>query len=342
MEFILSYKLYLLPLTFILLGFLCALLFSKIIIKRLKILAKKTDWVGDDIFLKIISRYMSIWLVLGGIFLAFDTDAFPNSISEPITQILTVIIILTGSLAFANILVSILNIYTSKINGEFQNTGLFNYLIKGVVIGIGIMMILQTFGVSITPLLGALGVGSMAAGFALKDTLANLFAGLQILMTKQLHTGDFIQLSSGMEGNITDITLRNTTLIDRQNNTIVVPNSELAIATVVNFSIPNNNLKVKVDCGVAYDSDLEKVESIALEVSVDVVNNVKGGNPDFAPVIRFHTFNNSSIDFTAVMQATDYNSQYIVKHEFVKRLKKRFDEEGIEIPFPIRTIIQGK
>ena len=99
---------------------------------------------------------------------------------------------------------------------------------------------------------------------------------------------------------------------------------------------------MKVDCGVAYDSDLDKVEVIALEVANEVVNNVKGGNPDFSPMIRFHTFNNSSIDFTAVMQATNYASQYIVKHEFVKRLKKKFDEEGIEIPFPIRTIIQGK
>ena len=141
-----------------------------------------------------------------------------------------------------------------------------------------------------------------------------------------------------MEGTITDITLRNTTLIDRSNNTIVVPNAELAIATIVNYSIPTPNLRVKVDCGVAYDSDLDRVEELVISTAKEIMHNVKGAIPDFEPRMRFHTFGASSIDFTVVMRAANFSAQHMVRSEFVKLLKKRFDENNIEIPFPIRTI----
>jgi small-conductance mechanosensitive channel len=332
---------YILPILFLSSSIIIAIIFNRIIIKRLEGFVKNTDWDGDDVFIDIIHKYAGMWIVLAGIFLTLGTDSIPLMISNPLSNILIVVVIFSGATALSSIITEFVNLYTDKIGGEYQRTGLFNYIIKGIVMSIGILMILQTFGISITPILGALGVGSMAAGFALKDTLANLFSGIQILLSKQIKSGDLIRLSSGLEGYITDITLRNTTLVDRTNNTIVVPNSELAVATIVNYSIPKPNLKVKVDCGVAYDSNLEQVEQIATEVGMEVMKTVSGGVTDFNVIIRFHTFNDSSIDFTTVMQAKDFDSQYRIKHEFIKKLKQRFDENNIEIPFPIRTIINS-
>ncbi len=332
---------FILPVFFIFLGIFSAWVFKKWIIKRLEVLTGMTKWSADDVFLRTIKKYVSLWLVLGGFFLAIDTNAFPESITEPVNKLLLVIAVLSAAIAGANLVGLTVTNYSRRYGAEFYNLGILMIIIRGLIIGIAILMLLQTFGMKITPLLGALGVGSMAAGFALKDTLANFFAGIQILISKQIHVGNFIQVRSGLEGTISDITLRNTTLVDRNNNTIVVPNSELAAATIVNYSIPNPNLRVKVDCGVAYDSNLEEVEKIVLETAKDVLNMVPGAVKDFKPNMRFHTFNDSSIDFTVVMRAVDYGAQHRVRSEYIKLLKKRFDEKGIEIPFPIRTIIHN-
>lgn len=93
-----------------------------------------------------------------------------------------------------------------------------------------------------------------------------------------------------------------------------------------------------VPVGVSYDSDLEKVEQITVEVAREALKDVQGGVDGFEPFIRYHTFADSSINFTVILRCQEFVDQYLVKHEFVKRLHKRYRDEGIEIPFPIRTV----
>ena len=97
-------------------------------------------------------------------------------------------------------------------------------------------------------------------------------------------------------------------------------------------------MAVLVQVGVHYDSDLEKVEKVTIEVAKEVMREVKGGVPEFEPFIRYHTFGDFSINFTVILRAKEYTDQYLVKHEFIKRLHKRYKEEGIVIPYPIRAI----
>ena len=341
MDFIEIVKPYFIPLFIVLAGFLSAWIFNRIIFHKLKLFTLKTRWSGDDVLLSIFKKYISLLLILGGVFLALSTKIFPDSIALPVDKIILVIFVMSIATATASLVGALFSSYTRKYDNKLLNLGILMILIRSLIIGIAILILLQTFGMKITPLLGALGVGSMAAGFALKDTLANFFAGIQILMSSQIQVGNFVQLSSGLIGTLTDIPLRNTTLVDRSNNTIVVPNSELAAATLVNYSIPNANLRVKVDCGVAYDSDLELVEKLVLETAKHILTTVEGAVSDFEPNMRFHTFNDSSIDFTVIMRAIDFTSQHTLKSEFIKLIKKRFDENGIVIPFPIRTIYRG-
>ena len=98
-------------------------------------------------------------------------------------------------------------------------------------------------------------------------------------------------------------------------------------------------MAVLVQVGVAYDSDLDFVEQITVEVGRDVMTTVPGGIPSHEPFVRFHTFADSSINFSVILRAAEYTDQYLVVHEFVKRLHRRYQETGIEIPFPIRTIV---
>ncbi|MFQ6609764.1 MAG: mechanosensitive ion channel family protein [Fidelibacterota bacterium] len=341
MEFLNIIKPYLIPLCIVLAGFLSAWIFNKIIFRKLNLITQKTRWSGDDVLLRILKKYFTLWLVLGSVYLAMETGVFPTEFTIPANNVILIIFVLSLATATSSIVGSLISGYTRRYDNQFFNLGILMIIVRGLIIGIAILILLQTFGMKISPLLGALGVGSMAAGFALKDTLANFFAGIQILISKQIQVGNFVQIGSGLEGTVADITLRNTTLIDRSNNTIVVPNSEMAASTIVNYSIPDTNLRVKVDCGVAYDSDLEKVEKIALETAKHILATVDGAVHDFEPNLRFHTFNESSIDFTVIMRAIDFPSQHTVRSEYIKLLKKRFDGNGIVIPFPIRTIYQG-
>ena len=122
------------------------------------------------------------------------------------------------------------------------------------------------------------------------------------------------------------------------NNMVVVPNSKIVQSNITNYCLPDKELAVLVQVGVHYDSDLAKVESVTCEVARDVLRTVPGGVPGFEPFIRFHTFNQSSIDFTVILRGREFVDNFLIKHEFIKRLQARYKKEGITIPFPIRTI----
>jgi small-conductance mechanosensitive channel len=203
---------------------------------------------------------------------------------------------------------------------------------------LGLLVILNGLGLSITPMLTALGVGGLAVALALQEPLANFFAGVFITLAGQIRVNDYVQLDSGQEGYVVDFSWRSTRLRMLANSLIVVPNAKLAQAIVVNHHLPSPDLAVLVEVGVDYASDLRHVERIVVEVGRDVMREITGGVPEFEPFIRYHTFADSSINFTVILRAKEFVDQYLIKHEFVKRLHTRFNDEGIVIPFPIRTI----
>jgi small-conductance mechanosensitive channel len=188
------------------------------------------------------------------------------------------------------------------------------------------------------PVLTALGLGSLAIALALQDTLSNLFSGLQILASKQIKPGDFVGLDSGEQGEIIDITWRNTIIREISNNEIIVPNSRMASVTLTNYQLPEQELSIPVEIGVAYGSDLELVERVAAEVALEVVRECEEGVTDFEPLVRFYSFGDSAVEFRVILRAIRYRDRFPLVHEFVKRVHARFAEEGIEIPFPQRVV----
>jgi small-conductance mechanosensitive channel len=241
-------------------------------------------------------------------------------------------------MALAKMTAGFVSIYVQREDVPLPSTSIFRNLTKLLVFLIGIMVILQVLGISITPILTALGVGGLAAALALQPTLANLFSGLQIIAAKQLHPGDYVKLDSGEEGYVTDITWRNTTIRALPNNMIIVPNSKLASTIFTNYYQPQQETGVLIQVGVSYASDLKKVEKVTIEVGKEVMKEVEGGVPEFEPLIRYHTFDDSSINFMVVLRTKEYVGKYLITHEFIKRLHERYDKEGIVIPFPITTI----
>jgi small-conductance mechanosensitive channel len=156
--------------------------------------------------------------------------------------------------------------------------------------------------------------------------------------TKKVKAGDYVKLDSGEEGYVVDIDWRHTSLRTLPNNMVMIPNSQLVDSVLTNYNYPFDEMSIVVGVGVSYASDLEHVERVTLEVATQLQRELEQAVDDFEPFVRFHTFGDSSIDMNVILRPKHVVDQYPLIHEFVKRLHRRFNEEGIVIPFPIRTI----
>lgn len=129
-----------------------------------------------------------------------------------------------------------------------------------------------------------------------------------------------------------DITWRNTKIKEVPNNMIIVPNAKLASATVTNFHQPDKEVALPVRVRVSYENDFATVERVTLDIAREVLRDVPGGVATFEPVIRYHTFGDTGIEFTALLRARDVADQYRLKHEFIKRVLNRYRSVGITLP----------
>lgn len=216
--------------------------------------------------------------------------------------------------------------------------GLILGLMRGMIIAVGLLIFLDSIGISITPILASLGVGSLAVALALQETLANLFAGIYMVIDKPIEPGHYVRLQTGEEGMVTKVGWRSTWIRMLSNNVLVVPNTKLAGSSIINYNLPDADLAVPVPVGVHYGSDLETVERVTLEVARETMRVVPGGAAGVEPLIRFTAFGDSSIQFNAVLWARGFEAIRAIQSDFVKRLTARYRREGIVIPFPIRTL----
>lgn len=278
------------------------------------------------------------WVLLIGLRGALLTLNLQPRLAGVLTTILEIAFVLSVTVAAARIAGGMVGVATRRTDSVLGTSSIFANLARAAILSLGLMIILQSVGVAITPLLTALGVGGLAVALALQDTLANIFAGLHIIASRHVQVGDFVRLGTGEEGYITDITWRNTTVRMLANNTVVVPNAKLAGMNLINFYRPAQELAVLVEVGVSYDSDLDRVEEVTVDVARDLLQTVPGGVPEFDPFIRFHTFGEFRIGFTVILRAREFADQHVIKHEFVKRLHRRYTREQIRIPFPSHAV----
>lgn len=285
-----------------------------------------------------LSRVILAWSVIGGIYGAVVSLPLETGLQGGLTTFLQAAAILAGALTAARITGGVVGQYASKHDRLPGSTSIFVNIGKMLILAIGVLVALATVGVSVAPILTALGVGGLAVALALQDTLSNMFAGIHVITSKTVRPGDYVLLDNGEEGYVVDINWRNTSLRNLRNNVIVVPNARLASSILTNYYQPAAEMSLLVAVGVSYESDLDLVERITIGVARSVMREVEGGVPDFQPFIRFHTFGDFSIDMNVILRVKEHTDQFVVKHEFVKRLQRRYREVGITIPFPIRTV----
>ena len=330
---------YLLPLIVYIVSTVILLLVRGIAFRLLHRWAEKTESKIDDIIIKALKVPSAYWCIAIGLYIGVAVSDFPEKYVFYFSKAIHVIVILSITIAASNLAGKIFKNYIQKLALPIPTTGLVYGILKGTIFSIGFLITLSFLGISITPLITALGVGGLAVALALQDTLANLFAGIHILMEKSMRIGDFIKLESGQEGYVDDITWRTTRIRMLPNNMVVIPNSKLSQSIITNYYLPEKRMSLLIPIGVSYSSDPEEVERILVEEAKKAVGEVPGllGEPE--PFVRFIPgFGESSLDFTLICQVQEFVDQYSVQHELRKRIFKRFKEEGVEIPFPHRTV----
>lgn len=318
---------------------LALLLLRSITFRILHAWAERTETKLDDIIIAS-ARNPSILLALAlGAHAGLYFSGLPERHLGYLGKIIHVVIILSVTIASASIAGGLFRNYVQKSNIPIPTTGLAYGILKGTIFVIGFLIILTDLGISIAPLITALGVGGLAVALALQDTLANLFAGVHIMMEKSIRIGDFVKLETGQEGYIDDITWRTTRVRMLPNNMVVIPNSKLAQSVVTNYYLPEKRMSLLIPVSVSYSSDPSAVERILVEEAKKGAADIQGLLAEPEPFVRFIPgFGESSLDFTLICQVREFTDQYLAQHELRKRIFKRFNAEGIEIPFPQRTV----
>ena len=321
-------------------GLVVGIVLEFLVIRRAHKLAERTRFKWDDLLIGSLRGVATTWSGAGGVYLALNVGTPDPLLLSTMQSVLMVVVIGSVVIAGTRAVGGAVEMVSARAGGALESPTLVVNLARIAVATLGFFIILQNLGIDITALITALGIGGIAIALALQDTLGNLFAGIQIILSKQVRQRDYIRLSSGEEGWVTDVKGRNTTIQTfPDGNLVTVPNSMLASSIVKNFSMPRRALWVTLEVGVSYDSDLNHVEAVALEVAKQVLEEVDGGVPGEDPIVRYHTFGDSSVNFDVRMMVREFESQGPVRHEFIKRLHSRFADEGIEIPFPIRTVM---
>jgi small-conductance mechanosensitive channel len=283
---------------------------------------------------------MIIWVVILGVHLAIQTSRLPARALALAPQALAALFILSLTLMTMRIAGDIVRFYGGQIPGALPVTTLTQTLVQLAVVIVGCLALLAHFSISITPILTALGVGGLAVALALQDTLSNLFAGFYVAVARQVRLGDYIRMEGGHEGYVTDISWRSTMIRGLGNNLIIIPNNKLAQAIVTNFHLPDKRLTSQVQVSVAYDSDIDQVERALLDIASAAIDNLPGILGEPAPTVTLDPgFGDSALVFSLNYSVAEFSNQFAVRNELRKRILVRFRKEGIEMPFPTRTVL---
>ena len=326
------------PVLTVVIGVCIGFFFKTYLFSRLKTFSDKTSFKGDDVVINAFNSMIVFWFFLASLSIALNNVELGDPYNVYASKLIFAFLVISISLTASKIVLGMLDVW-SKNNSSLPSTGIFKGLINVSIFSLAFLVVLQSFGISITPLLTALGVGGLAVSLALKDTLSDLFGGINILLSQTMREGDYVELDNGYQGYVTNIGWRYTTLKERQNNLISIPNSVLSGSISKNFTSQDAAFRVPIKIGVSYDSNLDQVEKVALEVATKIYDTLECINRNYKPTIRFREFADSSVNFFIYFQGKEFGDHNIILNAFIKEVHKRFKEEDIEIPYPIRTVI---
>jgi small-conductance mechanosensitive channel len=320
---------------------LIAMFVNLVVLRRLSVLTKYTRGSWDDVLIAEVRRRMAFWGLLVGLWLSVwhwrplvegwvGKESAEDYLSI-VSRIIAAIAIVSVTMTLSAVATRMVADYGQRATHGAPVPGLVSNIVRFIVVAMGLLIVLTSFGIEITPILAALGVGGLAVALALQDPLANLFAGVFVTVAGQMRIGDYVKMDFGVEGTVTDFNWHSTRILAPSGDPIIVPNSRIAKAVVTNFSLPTREVGFATEFVVAHETDLARLERATLEVAREVERVVDGGVAEFEPLMRVLAYTDLGMRVAVVMRARTFADQALLKHELLRRLDVRYRQEGIVI-----------
>jgi MscS family membrane protein len=310
----------------------------------IKSIFKDTETDVDDKILKIIGGPVVAFIFFYGFIQSMSVfpevpDWFMDGLLTVYSLIVPFIVVYIAYKVFKAVFMPLGMEYSKKTETELDDVliPLIDKLGGVLIIMIGLFWIASTQGINVTVFIAGFGIVGLVIAFAMQDTMANFFAGIFLMTDRPFKVGDTI-LIDGDYCRVEKIGLRTCWLYNRfDHDIVIVPNNEMAGNRIVNLTEPDQKFKAKAAVGVAYGSDMDKVEKIMVE-AISKQPGVIMDDPDRAPFFRFQEFGDSSLNCKVTAWIHDIFDQWKIAHNTRLEINRRFAEEGIEIPFPHRVV----
>jgi small-conductance mechanosensitive channel len=292
----------------------------------------------DDLLFAALRRHVPAWFLVTGVAIGARRAPLPPETLQWVDRVVVAILVLSVSIAAASLLTRLLTLRAAPGLERLPVNTLIQNVIRVAILSLGVLVVLGNLGVSITPILTALGVGSLAVALALQPTLSNLFAGFHITLARLVRVGDYVELEAGQKGYVVDIGWRSTVIRELADNTYIVPNARLSEMIVKNYSLPGVDYGIAVDFLMAHGTDLEQAERVVAEEAAGVQAGHAGAAPAGRAAVLYREWLPGGIRISAFLRVRDIRDQGSVTHELIKRIDRRLREAGIEILAPQRVL----
>ena len=307
-------------------------------LKMLAHRAQHTNTELDDVIIGAIRRPLLFVLVVVAVRLWVDyvpVAAAVRNVSVILTKVSIIVLILMTVDGFSQAWIVRRGLASRVLEtaGPALRTGL-----RVVIFITGVLMILDAFEIDVTAIVASIGISSLAVALALQHTLEDFLAGLLIAADQSVRLGDFVEVDADTKGYVLNIGWRTTRIKTRDDMHIVVPNSKLGQATLVNRNLPEVDVCFTVPVGVSYASDLRHVVHETLEVARSLQRDHAAAIASYDPRVVFSAFGESSVDFAVWLRARSWEDHFGLKSAFIRALHDHYRKTGIVIPFPMRTL----
>lgn len=311
-------------------------------------LTAKTKTKVDDLIVKKINRPISLALLLFGLSLAlvpikigtyfgFDIDFVASKI---IGTFITIVVVHTLLRVLGIIIDEWGNGFAQKTKSKLDEhlLSLLHRFSRIILAILALLFILDLWGVKVGPLLASLGIAGIAVAFALQGTLSNIFGGVSLILDKSVKVGDVIKLDAETSGTVIDVGLRSTKIRSFNNEVIIIPNGKLVDSKIENYVLPDPSVRIVVDFGVEYGSEVDKVKKVIL----GEIKKIKNVMKDPEPQVMFMQMADFSLNFSARFWVADYKERFATKEKATCLFYNALNKAKIGIPFPTRTVYMGK
>ena len=306
--------------------------------------AKKMRDGWGFIFFSLLETLPIPLLLISSLYLGMESLPLGSYYERVGSKLILALVLLVMAYFPAKVIVLALRRVSRKDPALERVTQPATFIVRALFALLATIIFLENLNISLTAVWTTLGVGSVAVALALQETLSNFFSGLYLLADRPVNPNDYIKLDSNQEGYVLRIGWRSTILRTLGNNYVVIPNSTLAKAIITNFSVPETQMSYTLPVSVVYGTDPRRVEKLLLEAAQEAIRDGLQGllaKPD-PSVALIPGFGESSLNFSLSLQVSQFTDQYPVQSEMRKRIIKKFQEAGIEMPFPTRTVVLDK